>query len=129
MSLGNNCRCFRDRNVQLLDLSVTVWLTYIYIYIYVCVFVCVCLGLGRTPQQGAVSSINCAINPSLNSQQAVYYDSNCRPEQATDIARYYTVNALTTFVQLSHSHGHRSNSPFRGLGHDPSRKFVTQITH
>ncbi|XP_065911860.1 retinol dehydrogenase 11-like isoform X2 [Dysidea avara] len=41
---------------------------------------------GRTPQQGAVTTINCAVNLSLNSQQAVYYN-NCRPEQAPIAAR------------------------------------------
>ena len=62
-----------------------------------CVCVCelvylyMCPGLGRTPQQGAVTTINCAVNPSLNSQQAIYYDSNCRPELATNTARYGVV--------------------------------------
>jgi len=42
--------------------------------------------LARTPQQGAVTTINCAVNPSLNSQQAIYYN-NCRPEQAPVVAR------------------------------------------
>ena len=47
-------------------------------------------GFARTPQQGAVTTINCALNPSLNSQQAVYYN-NCRPEQAPVAARYICV--------------------------------------
>ena len=45
------------------------------------------IALGRNPEKGAMTTINCAINPTLNSQQAVYY-SNCRPAQANDIARY-----------------------------------------
>ncbi|XP_065911854.1 retinol dehydrogenase 11-like [Dysidea avara] len=40
----------------------------------------------RTPQQGAMTTLNCAVNPSLNSQQAVYYN-NCSPEQAPNTAR------------------------------------------
>ena len=44
------------------------------------------LGLGRSPEKGAMTTINCAINPALNSQQAVYY-SSCRPAQANNTAR------------------------------------------
>ena len=46
-----------------------------------------CIGLGRSPEKGAVTTINCAVNPALNSQQAVYYSSNSRPEQASETAR------------------------------------------
>ena len=45
------------------------------------------MGLGRTPEQGAITTINCAINPALNTQQAIYYTSNTLPEQATETAR------------------------------------------
>jgi len=70
------------------------------------------LGLGRTPQQGAITIINCAVNPALNSQQAVYYDSNCRPEQATDAARYSTVILkmellLASFICI-YAYGHKA---------------------
>ena len=30
----------------------------------------------KSPQQGAATSINCAVNPELNKQQHYYYD-NC----------------------------------------------------
>ena len=45
------------------------------------------IGLGRSPEKGAVTTINCAVNPELNSQQAIYYHSNTRPEQACETAR------------------------------------------
>ena len=45
------------------------------------------IGLGRSPEKGAVTTINCAVNPELNSQQAIYYSSNARPEQACQTAR------------------------------------------
>ena len=45
------------------------------------------LALGRNPEKGAMTTINCAVNPTLNSQQAIYY-SSCRPAQANDTARY-----------------------------------------
>ena len=45
-----------------------------------------CIG-GRSPEKGAVTTINCAVNPELNSQQAIYYSSNTRPEQASETAR------------------------------------------
>ena len=46
------------------------------------------IGFGQTPEKGAVSTINCAVNPELNSQQAIYYSSNARPDQASETARY-----------------------------------------
>ena len=46
-----------------------------------------CIGLGRSPEKGAVTTINCAVIPELNSQQAIYYSSNARPEQACETAR------------------------------------------
>ena len=33
------------------------------------------LAFFKTPQQGAVNTINCAVNPELNKQQHYYYDS------------------------------------------------------
>ena len=48
---------------------------------------CNYLGLGRTPEKGAITTINCAVNPALNSQQAIYYSSNSTPEQTTETAR------------------------------------------
>ena len=45
------------------------------------------VGGGRTPKQGAATSINCAVNPQLNSQQCLYYDS-CRPTSSSADSRY-----------------------------------------
>lgn len=42
---------------------------------------------GRTPQMGAATSLNCAVNPDLNSQQHFYYDSCC-PRQCSWDARW-----------------------------------------
>ncbi|XP_065911513.1 retinol dehydrogenase 11-like isoform X2 [Dysidea avara] len=39
------------------------------------------LGMAKSPQDGAKTQINCAINPSLNSRQAIFYNSNGRPSQ------------------------------------------------
>ena len=41
----------------------------------------------RTPQHGAFSSLNCAVNPALNTQQAFYYSEDGAPVQPTEIAR------------------------------------------
>ena len=51
-------------------------------------YTCTYVGFMRTPEKGAVTTINCAVNPELNSQQAIYYTSNSRPEQASETARY-----------------------------------------
>ena len=45
------------------------------------VLLCMWLGFAKTPEKGALTTINCAINPTLNSQQAIYYD-DCKPCQA-----------------------------------------------
>ena len=45
-----------------------------------------CIGIGRSVPQGAVTTINCAVNPTLNSQQAIYY-SEGRPKQPSATAR------------------------------------------
>ena len=41
----------------------------------------------RNVKDGAATTINCAVNPELNSQQCFYY-ADCRPKQPTSIARY-----------------------------------------
>ena len=46
-----------------------------------------CTGLARKPNKGAVPSLNSAVNPALNSQQAIYYSAKSRPEQTTETAR------------------------------------------
>ena len=43
--------------------------------------------MGRSVPQGAVTTINCAVNPTLNSQQAIYYHEG-PPKQPTATARY-----------------------------------------
>ena len=43
--------------------------------------------MGRSVPQGAVTTINCAINPALNSQQAIYY-SEGTPKRASVTARF-----------------------------------------
>ena len=43
--------------------------------------------MGRSVAQGAVTTINCAVNPALNSQQAIYYNEG-PPKQPTATARY-----------------------------------------
>ena len=45
------------------------------------------IGIGRSVPQGAVTTINCAVNPTLNSQQAIYY-SEGTPKQPSATARY-----------------------------------------
>ena len=44
------------------------------------------IALMRSVKDGAATTVNCAINPDLNSQQCVYY-SDCAPKQPTRIAR------------------------------------------
>ncbi len=42
--------------------------------------------LGRKPDVGAATSLNCAVNPDLNSRQHFYYDS-CRPKEPSAASR------------------------------------------
>lgn len=42
---------------------------------------------GKSPQEGAATSINCAVNPELNSQQARHY-ADCRETPSSTAARY-----------------------------------------
>ena len=42
--------------------------------------------MGRSVPQGAVTTINCAVNPALNSQQAIYY-SEGTPKRPSVTAR------------------------------------------
>ena len=44
------------------------------------------VGMGRSIEEGAVTIINCAVNPALNSQQALYY-SEGRLTQPSRTAR------------------------------------------
>ena len=41
----------------------------------------------RNPKDGAATTINCAVNPELNTQEAVYYD-DCAPKQPSEDSRY-----------------------------------------
>ena len=41
--------------------------------------------LMRNPDQGAVTPINCAVNPQLNSQQHFYFD-NCTVKQPSNLS-------------------------------------------
>ena len=43
-------------------------------------------GMGRSVPQGAVTTINCAVNPALNSQQAIYYSEGI-PKRPSVTAR------------------------------------------
>ena len=37
-------------------------------------------GFAKTPEKGALTTIDRAVNPTLNSQQAVYY-RDCKPQR------------------------------------------------
>ena len=47
-----------------------------------CILSMLFLAIGRTPDAGAATVINCAVNPDLNSQRHVEYES-CRPKTCT----------------------------------------------
>ena len=51
-----------------------------------CVMLIYVLGMGRSVPQGAVTTINCAVNPALNSQQAIYYSEGI-PKRPSVTAR------------------------------------------
>lgn len=44
------------------------------------------LGMAKTPEKGAMTTINCAVNPELAGVSGVYYD-NCKPAQPSQLAR------------------------------------------
>ena len=48
--------------------------------------VCLIIGMGKSAPQGALTTINCAVNPVLNSQQAVYYSDGV-PKEPSNTAR------------------------------------------
>ena len=75
----------------------------------------------KTPERGAFSSVNCAANPSLNSQRAFYYDSDGNRVEPSNRARDETlqeqlweisVNAIRTY--LSPEILERYGEAFRG---------------
>ena len=45
-----------------------------------------CIAMMRNVKDGAATTINCAVNPELNTQQCFYY-SDCRPKEPIPIAR------------------------------------------
>lgn len=55
------------------------------------------LGMGKSVPQGAMTTINCAVNPTLNSQQAFYY-SDGMPKQPSNIARYSYINTMSALI-------------------------------
>ena len=50
----------------------------------------------RSLKDGAATTINCAVNPELNTQEALYYDS-CRPKQSSADSR--SREMITTIEQ------------------------------
>lgn len=44
------------------------------------------LGMLETPEKGAMTTINCAVNPDLAGTSGVYY-VNCKPAQPSQLAR------------------------------------------
>ena len=57
-----------------------------------------CDYVGRMPEKGAIPTINCAVNPVLNSQQAIYYTSNTSPEQASETAKYELIAIVINYI-------------------------------
>ena len=46
--------------------------------------------MGRSVPQGAVTTINCAVNPALNSQRAIYYSEGAA-KLPSNTARFLSV--------------------------------------
>ena len=46
--------------------------------------------IARTPKEGAATTLNCAVNPALNSQQAAYYE-DCREKPCNPDAKWVSV--------------------------------------
>ena len=44
------------------------------------------LGLGRSPQEGSMTTLNAAVNPELNKEDAVYY-VDCKETRPSSLAR------------------------------------------
>ena len=44
------------------------------------------LGMVKTPEKGAITTINCAVNPELAGVSGIYY-VNCKPAQPSQLAR------------------------------------------
>jgi hypothetical protein len=43
-------------------------------------------GVSRSPEKGAATSLNAAVNPEFAGQEAVFF-SNCKPTQVKEFAR------------------------------------------
>ena len=65
----------------------------------------VSLAMTREPTEGAATSINCAVNPELNSQQCFYYDS-CQVKQSSADSRYAFLNTHLHLCSHTHTHTH-----------------------
>ena len=63
----------------------------------------VILVVGRTPVEGAATSLNCAVNPQLNSREHFYYDS-CRPKLSTAESRLGNVGGASWLIQACKEH-------------------------
>ena len=61
----------------------------------------------RSIKDGAATTINCAVNPALNSQQCSYY-SNCAPRQPSNTAMY-----------IYNPHMHYCQAPSQALPYMP----------
>ena len=63
------------------------------------------IGMGKSVPQGAVTTINCAVNPTLNSQHAIYY-SEGPPKQPSATARsemlHTIIFSLTSSIHFDH---------------------------
>ena len=57
--------------------------------------------IGRSCKDGAATTINCAVNPQLNTQQALYYDS-CRPVQSSAVSRWLLITTHCNGVYFQH---------------------------
>ena len=53
----------------------------------------------KSPPRGALSSINCAANPSLNSQQAFYYNADGNQVLPSEVARFVAHSKVFIAIQ------------------------------
>ena len=57
---------------------------------------------GRSVKDGAATTINAAVNPTLNSQQAVYY-SDCQPKVSSADSRFTPLSSMSYKVYGRHT--------------------------
>ena len=72
-----------------------------------CTFLGMCITFAvaiiRDAETGAATSVNCAVNPRLDSQRCFYYDS-CQIKESSTISRHAKILRICLWFLVWHEH-------------------------